>query len=432
MDGKLKRKYSLEQSGEYFLCFYSTAQDVYAKIISMNEGEDPKAPDTSDAPMNDSEQGSDGVFSISHDSPVEEPEEGNAAPVEDAEPQDIFAAEESEAAPASSEPEDSPMQPAAQNPLTSNPNPSGQSYAQRRSGGRRDFSNMNNQSAQSSQAPQFFNDAMIANTPVEQPRQSKKGLIIAVGIGVLVLVLVGAFAFFFLNKAKVDAEKQVVDGRNTKSLSGKVRKKFNVYANYILSGEEKEDEIPESKPLTSKIQSIYSSSDSTEVSLYTSKASELFDDFINSFKEEIKLTEVVKTYKKDFDATIYTLTTSPLSYDEIYDRYIQGGTSSAENYVDSILGDNIDSHLIKSRQKEHASVYIQELDLFNRASCIVNKEVVNSCVDAIKSAEKIELDNEFKDSYEVLQTAIEASRRNVVDNIWIVRASVLGEEKNED
>lgn len=415
------------------MCFYSIVQDVYAKIISMNEGEDPKAPDTSDAPINDSEQESDGVFSISHDSPVEEPEEGNAAPIEDAEPQDIFAAEEPEATPAPSEPEDPPMQPAAQNPLTSGSNSSGQSYTQRRSGGRRDFSNMNNQPApQSPQAPQFFNDAMIANTPVEQPRQSKKGLIIAVGIGILVLVLVGAFAFFFLNKAKVDAEKQVVDGRNTKSLSGKVRKKFNVYANYILSGEEKEDEIPESKPLTSKIQSIYSSSDSTEVSLYTSKASELFDDFINSFKEEIKLTEVVKTYKKDFDATIYTLTTSPLSYDEIYDRYIQGGTSSAENYVDSILGDNIDSHLIKSRQKEHASIYIQELDLFNRASCIVNKEVVDSCVNAIVNAEKIELDKEFGDSYKTLQTAIEVSRRNVVDNIWIVRASVLGEEKNEN
>ena len=148
----------------------------------MNKGEDPNTPIISD--NNSSADNSDGMFSIHHDDePVDESNEvdqsyvesaddadGNSDSAEaaeeptetdnDAEPRDIFAKDEPETQPSQEpapEPKPIPEATAVATPVAESAQnkPDHLSYAQRRSGGMRYFSN-------NAATPEFFNSAMAA------------------------------------------------------------------------------------------------------------------------------------------------------------------------------------------------------------------------------------------------------------------------------
>ena len=237
MDGKLKEKYSFEQSGEYFLCRLSLNNyHVYAKIIIMKEGEDPKDP-------NDG-----GVISIHHgdDASDEEPIADESADTtsgdddavgnfddDDTEPKDIFdtsdSIEQSDKAAAPQTSEDAAPSSAA--PKKSN-------YAQRRSGGMRNISDTEAATpAPTAHTPQFFNDAMVANTPVEAPRKSKKGPVIVIAITLTVILLV-VLAVVLLAKNGIIGGNP--NGGGTEYVrpvaSNDLRGSFNVYASYFGFG----------------------------------------------------------------------------------------------------------------------------------------------------------------------------------------------------
>ena len=212
----------------------------------MNEGEDPETPIIPDD--NQSADNSDGVFSIRHgEDPADEsaaepmdvsdqqdiaddvPADDNSAPVSDfdndAEPRDIFGGDEPATAP---EPEPTPIPAPETAPVTPTNNtnasqnkPEHASYSQRRSGGRRDFSN------NAAQTPDFFSNAMAANATavaMNNERSSGKKKIILIGmIGGLVVVLIAVLAFVVMSMPKSVSAKDTLT-------------KFNAFANYLING----------------------------------------------------------------------------------------------------------------------------------------------------------------------------------------------------
>ena len=212
----------------------------------MNEGEDPETPIIPDD--NQSADNSDGVFSIRHDEdPADEPAAepmdvsdqqdiaddvpvgDNSAPVSnfdnDAEPRDIFGGDEPAAAP---EPEPTPIPAPETTPVTpvnnmnvSQNKPERASYSQRRSGGRRDFSN------NAAQTPDFFSNAMAANATavaMNNERSSGKKKFILIGaIGGLAVVLIAVLAFVVMSMPKSVSAKDTLT-------------KFNAFANYLING----------------------------------------------------------------------------------------------------------------------------------------------------------------------------------------------------
>lgn len=213
----------------------------------MNEGEDPETPIIPDD--NQSADNSDGVFSIRHDEDSADesaaepmdvsdqqdiaddvPADDNSAPVSDfdndAEPRDIFGGDEPATTP---EPEPTPIPAPETAPVTpdnsmnvSQNKPEHASYSQRRSGGRRDFSNNN-----ASQTPDFFSNAMAANATaaaMNNERSSGKKKIILIGmIGGLVVVLIAVLAFVVMSMPKSVSAKDTLT-------------KFNAFANYLING----------------------------------------------------------------------------------------------------------------------------------------------------------------------------------------------------
>ena len=146
----------------------------------MSKGEDSK-PQITPGDDSQGDVSDDGVVSIDHSAPEEETTETT----ENAEPHDIFEtaeeaeeiAEESapEATEASAEaPQAEELAPAPEaeqpSPFDSKTATGTTNYSQRRSGGRRDFSNADANTGM--QTPQFFNDAMIASAPASQPPSS--------------------------------------------------------------------------------------------------------------------------------------------------------------------------------------------------------------------------------------------------------------------
>ena len=93
----------------------------------------------------------------------------------------------------------------------------------------------------SAEVPQFFNDAIIANTPVEEPKKGNKGLIIGGIVAILVLLAV-VIVLVVLPKPnpdqKEDDEKPYVEPQ----ASSELKKQFAKYYNYLMANVNSEDE----------------------------------------------------------------------------------------------------------------------------------------------------------------------------------------------
>ena len=357
--------------------------------------------------------GVDDNIAATHDSPIEAPitTESNDEPVDIFASSDTSASEEAAPAAISSG--------TSERHIASNPFHSRNRFQSNAS---------TNTTLANSNVPQFFNDAIVANTPIERPRQSKKGLLIGVAIGAILLIGIVVGVTLFINKSTQENNPASL-GKNTKKLSQNVINKFNKYANFIISGNANENDIPASRPFDCKISEIYASSTDVKKN-YIETANNLFNEFTNEFKKEIELTAIVKSYQDNLNATVYSLTTEPLSIvGNVYDKYIQSGKSAAEQYVNSYLGSDLDKNIVKSREKTYYYALVEELELFKNNSCIKNGEVITSCTDKIASSGKQKIIDKVQVSYDEIQMAIEATRAAVINDIWDVKASVLGEEK---
>ncbi len=142
-------------------------------------------------------------------------------PTEDAEPVDIFASD-SESTP------ETPAETAPTSHLSNNPFNS-----------RSRFQSTNK--PKSTEVPQFFNDAIVASTPIEEPKKFNKGLIFG-GIAVIAILLVVVIVLVVIPKPNPNQGGDEGQPYVEPQASSKLKKQFIKYYNYLMANVDSEEE----------------------------------------------------------------------------------------------------------------------------------------------------------------------------------------------
>ena len=81
--------------------------------------------------------------------------------------------------------------------------------------------------------PEFFSNAVMANTVAPQPKRSRRGLIIAIIIALFVVVLVAIISVILINKTKPTG-----DDSGTGEVSGELKEEYTRYLNIISANKD--------------------------------------------------------------------------------------------------------------------------------------------------------------------------------------------------
>ncbi|MBO4855280.1 hypothetical protein J5500_02645 [Candidatus Saccharibacteria bacterium] len=270
---------------------------------------------------------------ISHEEPIE-PTNANAAPeTADTEPVDIFATKEEQA-----ESDKQTETSASTSHIGNNP-----------------FGNRNHYQgkAPKSNVPQFFSDAVVASTPINQPKGKNKLLLIGAGIGVIIVAAILVFTVIVPSVSN-SMLKQKISTNNRE-----IRKVFNQYAHFILDGTDSEDNIEEyDQSKEYNITKIYRQEDPSALTNFYRTANEKFTkvkDKINElYPERTEYSTKIADYASDFELSYSHAIYGDYSEEILIRKFLQSNRDSAlsdvenfykkyatENYSSTYIGDAI-------------------------------------------------------------------------------------------
>lgn len=312
---------------------------------------------------------------ISHDSPIEAPIDAGSGE----EPVDIFASPEEKAA----EAESASMPGEAPTAITSG---SSNSHSITNN----PFHNRNrfqaNTNTTNSNIPQFFSDSMVTSTPISQPRQSKKGLIIGIVVGAIALGIILLLVVLIIGK------------NNTKDSSGNVvntssKEDFYKYANLLLYD----------KDSTAKLEGDYNANENysyrtklSNMDIYDSSFVDNIWNQYNTFYEKFnksneklsngKAYNYIKNYKNLLDFVKKHPSNEDYTKDAIMTLYLQQGSEAASAEVDDILGKfnsekndyEKDFHDIKEAE---LMGMVKLLDQAKKKGCINGENITPGCIE---------------------------------------------------
>lgn len=379
----------------------------------MNEGEDPNTPITSgDNPPADN---SDGMFSIHHGSePTDESNEVDLGAVEPDDSSDNENPDDNEPAdnedPGDNEPADnSDDEPIAETPsptpnfdndaepqdifgydnnnndTSSDPAPTApaaappvgvehKSYAQRRSGGMRDFSSNN------AQTPDFFNNAMAANeaaivTNNERRSGNKKKFILIGAVGALVLILIVALV------AVLSGMPRSVSAKDTLT-------KFNSFANYLINGSESTVTLTGQYNETEHyhIEDFYPGSESVsseEITSFATKAKDFVDVARGAQVSNELKSELISYANNIYAWSLYASFT--VDSKELANVYEKDGEGRANRYIDdkySKLSKMDDMEPTKNALVDSMKLQLEYIKLIEVDGCKVS-ELSDDCLDKV-------------------------------------------------
>ncbi len=364
---------------------------------------------------------------ISHESPIEEP--ATTAGVEDSEPVDIFASAEEQAAESAQAAAPAP-QPTATAPGTSR-------LANNPFNSRNRFQTQNTQP--NSNVPQFFNDAIIANTPVEQPKSSKKGLFIGIGIGAVALIGIMLLIISLVGKGGLVPNGNInQDGINVSSKTD-----FYRYANTILFGNDSTDKLQgnyEADKNYDISNHIYNSKDfDTE---YANKVFALFDAFYDKFKNDNPniSTGSAYNYINDYKNLVDFIRTNPSGekFDDDYIalQFVKRGESETENEIKSILkayddDNNTYKKTFYEQKNTELTSMLEYLKQAKAKGCINGSDISQSCAEKYfyknnQGEDLREIIRESRaDSYEYLNDRY----AQIIYDCWEITMALEGESE---
>ena len=294
---------------------------------------------------------------------------------EDVEPVDIFATQEEKTAEASA-------------PAKSDTRMSNNPFSSRN----RYQANTNNNTTD---VPQFFNDAIIANTPVEQPKSSKKGLFIGLGIGVVVIILVTVLAIFLPKMGN-----KLVTTQNGKQLNANSKTLFYQYANKLLYNTDSTNALSENFDSNKKyyymdkvvIDSDYDDSAAYDTQ-YLNGLSELYDKFYKKFNEDNKDIDntLAKNTMTDYSELLEFFRSDPRSVvysnEVILDSYLSGGLTAAKNKAKTLIkNDSTNSYLVTiyNIKKDSIDTSIKVIEQYEKNGCAKDGKLVMKCANKIQ------------------------------------------------
>ena len=280
--------------------------------------------------------------------------------------------------------------------------------------GSRRYHNSSNDSG----TPEFFNDALAANTPVSQPQRSHKGLIIGI-ISVLAIALIVLILVFVLKNGGIG-------GIHNRAA---VISKFNTYANYILFGEEKDSDIPEYEYTNYKIMDIYRSTNQEQIDAFVAKSNQLFKEFSEEYEKNEEIDKSYITYCDDYETTVYSLQSTVIPESFLIKSYIEHGKSSTNSYIKTYYGSYTDKDILANNQRAEASyALIDVLEKMSELACQKNGQIDMSCTEAAKNPELDELWGKYYQASAEAESTIEVSRANVIKNLWLIKDVINAKE----
>ena len=329
---------------------------------------------------------------ISHDSPIEAPIDAGSGE----EPVDIFASPEEKAA----EAESASMPGEAPTAITSG---SSNSHSITNN----PFHNRNrfqaNTNTTNSNIPQFFSDSMVASTPISQPRQSKKGIIIGAAIGCAALICIILLVVSFIS-----GKNPIVANIDL----GSIKTKYNKLANYIISGEEKDNKIDTTFGAKENYYFYDIRKSEEEFKNITTKTKALEEDLLDaakSIKNNQKYASIYTSISKQAD-TLYSLeafySKKPLSYDDIMADYLSNGKEATLSKIDNYYGINQFGALktYNEATKNLANEIIEIAELAKKYKCVNNNQINTACTYGKASKEdRKSLDDHFSSASDYTQ-----------------------------
>ena len=243
--------------------------------------------------------------------------------------------------------------------------------------------------------PQFFNDAIVANTPIEQPKSNKKGLLIGAGIGVIVVAIIALVAIFALrnNNTPVNSGLVDIDGNKINVSSKNI---FYSYANYALFGQESEDKLPErnSDQVYSYSSKIFPSKE-LDVN-YAKSLLEKYNTFYNKLRSDNPnsskgvLFSKTDDYKKLLEFTVKNPSNEKLDYSYIASIYVSGGEDAATKAITDVLTpfyDEENSYSLDFYEQKTTefNLTINYMKKIKSANCIVGGKINDTCAEKVKA-----------------------------------------------
>ena len=329
----------------------------------------------------------DNELNISHDSPDEE----QTVPV-NSEPIDIFAN------PNSNMPADATPNDMLENPNNDTPSAPGHTHLSNNPfNSRSRYQSSSSRPNSGSGVPQFFNDAIISNTPVKAPRNSKKGILIGVGIAAAIVGIIAAV--ILLPNIGTSGGDGSIAGR----IKDSTKQLFYSYGNYLLFGIDSNAKIDTNNLSTTEYSYLYKINTAAGIydQDYANTLSEKFAAFADKAKndynnEESQIIDIINEYTEVLDFIKSNPTREELSLDALYKEFLTNGKVGAEQRANNQLAFyNVDNDTFRpfyeAKQNSYTS-FIKYLDILKTNGCIVNGEINTSCETSIKKS-KIDKDS---------------------------------------
>ena len=178
-----------------------------------------------------------------------------------------------------------------------------------------------------------------------------------------------------------------------------IRGKFNVYANYILYGEESNNELTSTYDAENsyKIEDILNDSGIEEQRSYFAKVTEYWKNFVDDYNTSTdtgdadNLEYVVDTYinlsVKNLEFLTQYVNLEKLSAEMIMTMYLANGKEYVENYIAQQYKNFIDSENSLMQEyagyeMEYLQITIDQMEMLENAGCVTNGTIDDECANS--------------------------------------------------
>ncbi|MBR3236689.1 hypothetical protein IKF92_03375 [Candidatus Saccharibacteria bacterium] len=310
-------------------------------------------------------------------------------------------------------------------------------------------SNANNVAGTMGNAPvgnSPFNSGMM-NTPIASgssdvvlnsgEKKSKKWLVIGGIIGVLVIVIV---VFAMMSRGGG------FGGRATD-----LRSSFNIYANYFLSGEAKNDDLPDE--FSGEVVVDEETGEEWEYSSFFEKYlagetdagedymsslkkyfSTFYDYYMNEMKRYPSAVDYLNDYKSDFDLILAYYSGEDLGFRTLAMKYVDGGKEGVESYIDEVVAgyQDLDNGDFNSALTNYAKKELEMIVWYDEVGCMNGSEINTECSSNNEEGEVLE--DEMAWFNNELRVLINDAESNINAGIFELKNIVYGDasEYTED
>ena len=285
--------------------------------------------------------------------------------------------------------------------------------------------------------PEFFSDAMKANT-TQKPRKRNLGLIIAVVVVLVVAIIIGLVLIITSKKAQ-DESADNKFGTHT------IIEAANLFGNYLLFGTDTKDQLPDSITInaytTYKIAYMDASDSGEEKQQNFKKLSDYYWNFRHFYdkadksKYDLAQSDAVAwlgdaiDFLKTYDE--YNLKTDV----DTYAYYSRNGAESTERYLANVFEKytNTSNNIINQyyTQKQTAAELLKDYaKVIEGAGCIDNEDPEMCLFDKTKKGYEIRMDS--AQSPQEIEDNMEDFHSNIVSTLTINTFDIVREISGEE